>query len=205
MSADLDDLVNVVQRWESLGLLEGLPIQEKVELAQIYDNATRLALSEIKLRRVPKNVSDLMDEIFIPICRRLYKRVGTNFDITTMMSDLLESINNNVVDLTKNNPNSVEDPIVKFCINFADNYQDEITNVNSLTDEEYRKRVEVLLETMRSILLNDEFINNVEEDGDNFKLIQSSTKKTKNQVRYNNQYVAKNYLSGFLSGINKGN
>jgi len=205
MSADLDDLVNVVQRWESLGLLEGLPIQEKVELAQIYDNATRLALSEIKLRRVPKNVSDLMDEIFIPICRRLYKRVGTNFDITTMMSDLLESINNNVVDLTKNNPNSVEDPIVKFCINFADNYQDEITNVNSLTDEEYRKKVEVLLETMRSILLNDEYINNVEEDGDNFKLIQSSTKKTKNQVRYNNQYVAKNYLSGVLSGINKGN
>jgi len=205
MSADLDDLVNVVQRWESLGLLEGLPIQEKVELAQIYDNATRLALSEIKLRRVPKNVSDLMDEIFIPICRRLYKRVGTNFDITTMMSDLLESVNNNVADLTKNNPNSVEDPIVKFCIDFADNYQDEITNVNSLTDEEYRKRVEVLLETMRSILLNDEYINNVEEDGDNFKLIQSSTKKTKNQVRYNNQYVAKNYLSGFLSGINKGN
>jgi hypothetical protein len=205
MSADLDDLVNVVQRWESLGLLEGLPIQEKVELAQIYDNATRLALSEIKLRRVPKNVSDLMDEIFIPICRRLYKRVGTNFDITTMMSDLLESINNNVADLTKNNPNSVEDPIVKFCIDFADNYQDEITNVNSLTDEEYRKKVEVLLETMRSILLNDEYINNVEEDGDNFKLIQSSTKKTKNQVRYNNQYVAKNYLSGVLSGINKGN
>jgi hypothetical protein len=205
MSADLDDLVNVVQRWESLGLLEGLPIQEKVELAQIYDNATRLALSEIKLRRVPKNVSDLMDEIFIPICRRLYKRVGTNFDITTMMSDLLESVNNNVADLTKNNPNSVEDPIVKFCIDFADNYQDEITNVNSLTDEEYRKRVEVLLETMRSILLNDEYINNVEEDGDNFKLIQSSTKKTKNQVRYNNQYVAKNYLSGVLSGINKGN
>jgi hypothetical protein len=205
MSADLDDLVNVVQRWESLGLLEGLPIQEKVELAQIYDNATRLALSEIKLRRVPKNVSDLMDEIFIPICRRLYKRVGTNFDITTMMSDLLESVNNNVADLTKNNPNSVEDPIVKFCIDFADNYQDEITNVNSLTDEEYRKKVEVLLETMRSILLNDEYINNVEEDGDNFKLIQSSTKKTKNQVRYNNQYVAKNYLSGVLSGINKGN
>jgi hypothetical protein len=205
MSADLDDLVNVVQRWESLGLLEGLPIQEKVELAQIYDNATRLALSEIKLRRVPKNVSDLMDEIFIPICRRLYKRVGTNFDITTMMSDLLESVNNNVVDLTKNNPNSVEDPIVKFCIDFADNYQDEITNVNNLTDEEYRKRVEVLLETMRSILLSDEFISNVDQDGDNFKLIQSSTKKTKNQVRYNNQYVAKNYLSGVLSGINKGN
>lgn len=205
MSTELDDLVNVVQRWESLGLLEGLPIQDKVELAQIYDNATRLALSEIKLKRVPKDVSDLMDETFIPICRRLYKRVGTNFNITTMMSDLLESINNNINDLKKVNSESIEDPVVSFCIDFADNYQDEITNVNTLSDEEYVKRVDVLLGTLKSVLLNDEFVSNIEQDGIESKLVYSKTKRTKSQVRYNNQYIAKNYLLSFLSNLNKGN
>lgn len=205
MSAELDDLVNVVQRWESLGLLEGLPIQDKVELAQIYDNATRLALSEIKLKRVPKDVSDLMDETFIPICRRLYKRVGVNFNITNMMSELLESINNNIKDLNKNNNESIEDPVVNFCIDFADNYQDEITNVNTLSDEEYVKRVGVLLDTLKNVLLSDEFISNIEQDGIESKLVYSKTKKTKSQVRYNNQYIAKNYLLSVLTNLNKGN
>jgi hypothetical protein len=205
MSAELDDLVNVVQRWESLGLLEGLPIQDKVELAQIYDNATRLALSEIKLKRVPKDVSDLMDETFIPICRRLYKRVGVNFNITNMMSELLESINNNIKDLNKNNNELIEDPVVNFCIDFADNYQDEITNVNTLSDEEYVKRVGVLLDTLKNVLLSDEFISNIEQDGIESKLVYSKTKKTKSQVRYNNQYIAKNYLLSVLTNLNKGN
>jgi hypothetical protein len=41
MSEELDGLVNVVERWESLGLLEGLPLEQKYEMAQIYDNATK--------------------------------------------------------------------------------------------------------------------------------------------------------------------
>ena len=39
-----EDLFNTIQRWEVLGLLDGLPIREKSELAQIYDNATRLLI-----------------------------------------------------------------------------------------------------------------------------------------------------------------
>jgi hypothetical protein len=72
-----EDLFNTIQRWEVLGLLDGLPIREKSELAQIYDNATRLLLSNRTLSKVPKNIADTMDDVFIPICRRLYKRVGT--------------------------------------------------------------------------------------------------------------------------------
>ena len=45
MKEELDeDVLNVVERWQSLGFLEGLPILEKTELALIYDNATRLLL-----------------------------------------------------------------------------------------------------------------------------------------------------------------
>ena len=31
----MSDILNVIQRWESLGLLEGLPVWEKEELEQV--------------------------------------------------------------------------------------------------------------------------------------------------------------------------
>ena len=100
MKEELDeDVLNVVERWQSLGFLEGLPILEKTELALIYDNATRLLLSQRSLSKIPKKVQDSMDETIFPICRRLYKRVGPNFDIETMLSTLLESIEDRIHEL----------------------------------------------------------------------------------------------------------
>ena len=63
----MSDILNVIQRWESLGLLEGLPVWEKEELAQVYDNATRLLLSEQALKKIPKDVFEIFDNVYIPI------------------------------------------------------------------------------------------------------------------------------------------
>ena len=54
---NIDDVLNVVERWGTLGLLDGLPILDKTELAQIYDNATRLMLSTVAIKKIPKNIN----------------------------------------------------------------------------------------------------------------------------------------------------
>jgi hypothetical protein len=40
-----DEILDVVTRWENTGLLYGLPLHEKQELAPIFDNISRMALS----------------------------------------------------------------------------------------------------------------------------------------------------------------
>ena len=41
-----DDILEIVQRWDNTGLLYGLPMYEKQELAPIFENVTRVALSK---------------------------------------------------------------------------------------------------------------------------------------------------------------
>ncbi len=65
----MSDVLNVIQRWDSLGLLEGLPSWEKEELAQIYDNATKLLLSKKSVEKIPNDVFTIYDNVYIPICR----------------------------------------------------------------------------------------------------------------------------------------
>lgn len=201
MSEELDDVLNVVQRWESLGLLEGLPLQERVELAQIYDNATRLMLSELSLKRIPKKISEILDETYIPICRRLYRRVGPNFDLENMMGELLESVSKSNFE-ESDEPN--KNPIVEFCINFADNYEDNETSKNLLSEEEYKDKINLLLVKLKEILLNDKMISYVDKTDDEYLLNISKQEKTKQQTRFWNQSVAKNLFNSFLSEINKG-
>jgi hypothetical protein len=204
MSEELNDVLNVVQRWESLGLLEGLPIQEKVELAQIYDNATRLLLSEISLKKIPKKISDTMDEVFMPICRRLYKRVGPNFDLGNMMGNLLLSVDENFENLSKFDPNHPEkNPIIDFCVNFADTYEDETINKNVLTDEEYTLKVKKLLLVMEEILLNENIVSYINKDNGEYEINLAKNKRTTQQTRFWNQSAAKNFLISVLSEINK--
>lgn len=204
MSEELNDVLNVVQRWESLGLLEGLPIQEKVELAQIYDNATRLLLSEISLKKIPKKISDTMDEVFMPICRRLYKRVGPNFDLENMMGNLLLSVDENFENLSKFDPNHPEkNPIIDFCVNFADTYEDETINKNVLTDEEYTLKVKKLLLVMEEILLNENIVSYINKDNGEYQINLAKNKRTTQQTRFWNQSSAKNFLNSVLSEINK--
>lgn len=201
MNEELDDVLNVVQRWESLGLLEGLPLQERVELAQIYDNATRLMLSELSLKRIPKKVSEILDETYIPICRRLYRRVGPNFDLENMMGELLESVNKTKFEKS-DEPN--KNPIIDFCINFADNYEDSETSKNLLSEEEYKDKINLLLVKLKEILLNDKMVSYVDKTEDDYVLNIGKQEKTKQQTRFWNQSVAKNLFNSFLSEINKG-
>ena len=86
-----DEILNVIQRWEPTGLLDGLPPIQKTELAQVYDNATRIMLSDKSIKKIPKNIFDNYENTLIPICRRLYRRVGPNFNLEVMMGELLES------------------------------------------------------------------------------------------------------------------
>jgi hypothetical protein len=201
---ELDDVFNVVQRWESLGLLEGLPLQEKIELAHIYDNATRVLLSNLAISKIPKKVSDSIDEVFIPICRRLYKRVGPNFDVTEMLGSLLETLNNNYDDVFKSEKNGEIDPVVEFCIEFADTYEDNETRKNILTDEEYDNRVNSLVDNLREILLSKEMVSNFKEDNGVITINKTEKPVSKQSIRFKNQYVAKNLINVFLAKINKG-
>ena len=199
MSDSID--TNVIERWDSLGLLEGLPIWEKEELAQIYDNATRLLLSD----KVGKNVFETYSDVYIPICRRLYRRVGINFNIETMMSKLLEEVNKVKPESLKFDKKIPEkNPIIEFCINFADSYEDEVTNINQLTKEEYESRIEDLLVYLKKVLLDEKMVSFVNRENSEWEIKHSEVKKSTQQVRYWNQKIGKQLLTSVLSDINKG-
>jgi len=205
MNEEFDDILNVVQRWEALGLLDGLPITEKTELAQIYDNATRLMLSERSIQRIPEEISEIYDNLYLPICRRLYKRVGPNFNLETMMSKLLEEVNKQGKGIMKFNPEKPEkNPIVDFCVNFADDYEDDKTSKNMLSDEEYEQKIDYLTQKIKEILLNENTVSYINKEKEEYNLNIAKTNKPKQQRRFWNQSVAKNLLASALSEINKG-
>lgn len=186
----------IIERWESLGLLDGLHLWEKEELALIYDNTTKIILSNINSNN--KINSDILDQVYIPICRRLYRRVGPNFDLENMVAKLIESI-----EIT--NFNSEEkNVIINFCISFADMYEDEETNKKYLNDDEYELRVSQMLSTIKEILLNNKMVSYVSKEEKGYKLNISKTEKSKQQSRFWNQSVAKKFFDSVLSEINKG-
>lgn len=205
MNEEFDDILNVVQRWEALGLLDGLPITEKTELAQIYDNATRLMLSERSIQKIPEEISEIYDNLYLPICRRLYKRVGPNFNLETMMGKLLEEVNKQGKGIMKFNPEKPEkNPIVDFCVNFADDYEDDKTSKNMLSDEEYEQKIDYLTQKIKEILLNENTVSYINKEKEEYNLNIAKTNKPKQQKRFWNQSVAKNLLASALSEINKG-
>ncbi len=199
------DIINVVQRWDSYGLLEGIPILQKTELAQIYDNATRLMLSERVIKNIPNNVSEILDSVMIPVCRRLYRRVGPNFDLEIMMGKLLTIVNEKYEDIiNKTKEDSVNNPIVDFCVEFADGYEDELTNKTTLTNKEYQEKINNVLDITKSVLLNESMVSYVNKKEEGYKIELSKAKKNTQQTRFWNQSVAKSFLESTLSEINKG-
>jgi hypothetical protein len=205
MSEKINDILNVVQRWEAVGLLDGLPIMEKTELAQIYDNATRLMLSDRSVQKIPEEISEIYDNFYLPICRRLYKRVGPNFNLETMMGKLLEVVNKRGQDILKPNPEQPEkNPVLDFCIEFADNYEDDKTSKNMLSDEEYEQKIDYLTQKIKEILLNENTVSYINKEKEEYNLNIAKTNKPKQQKRFWNQSVAKNLLASALSEINKG-
>jgi hypothetical protein len=202
---DQEEILNVVERWELSGLLDGLPVVEKTELAQIYDNATRLMLSDMSIKKIPKNISENYENTLIPICRRLYRRVGPNFNLEAMMGDLLEVINKEGDNIFKPNPEKpASNPIIDFCVNFADNHEDALTNKTVLTTEEYENKINSIILTTKNVLLNDSIVSYVNKKDDEYIIKLSKANKNTQQTRFWNQSVAKSFLESTLSEINKG-
>jgi hypothetical protein len=202
---DKSDIINVVQRWDSAGLLDGLPILQKTELAQIYDNATRLMLSERAIKKIPKNISEIIENVLIPICRRLYRRVGPNFNLELMMGELLSIVNEKGEHIFKVDPEKpANNPIVDFCVDFADGYEDELTNKTTLTDLEYEEKINNVLDITKNVLLNKSLVSYVNNVDGKYKIESSKANKNPQQTRFWNQSVSKSFLDNALSEINKG-
>jgi hypothetical protein len=131
--------------------------------------------------------------------------VGINFNIESMMSELLEKINGTDIAELKSIKKTPEiNPILEFCINFADSYEDEITSVKQLSKEEYEEKVENLLSFLKEVLLDEEMVSFVNRENSKWEIIHSEGKKTKQQIRYWNQKMGKQLLTSVLSDINKG-
>jgi hypothetical protein len=199
-----EEILEVVQRWENTGLLYGLPLYEKQELAPIYDNVARLALSKLDSGEITRKISDLMDSVMFPICRRLYRRVGCDFNIEKMVNTLVKKVTEGEENLSKPITDKVTNPIVEFCVEFADTYEDEIISKKQFNNEDYTERVDKILDSLRHILLNKEMVSFVDRTTSDWKLMLSDSKKSSKQTRYWNQKIAQEVLSSTLRDTNKG-
>lgn len=197
-----DEILDVVQRWENTGLLYGLPLHEKQELAPIFDNISRIALSLTEKNKISMKTLEKLEDTMFPICRRLYRRVGFDFDVEKMMESLIKELETK--DFVDTNVKGEKNPIVQFCIEFSDLYEDENIIKNQFNDEEYEERVDKILETLKTILLNKEMVSFVDRTNPDWKIMLSDTKKSPKVTRYWNQNVTKEFLTAILSDTNKG-
>ena len=197
-----DEILDVVQRWENTGLLYGLPLHEKQELAPIFDNISRIALSLTEKKKLSSKTLDKLEDTMFPICRRLYRRVGFDFDVEKMMESLIKELE--VKEFTDTNIKGEKNPIVQFCIEFSDLYEDENIVKNQFDEEEYEERVDKILETLKTILLNKDMVSFVDKTNPEWKVMLSDAKKSPKQTRYWNQNVTKEFLSAILNDTNKG-
>jgi len=197
-----DEISDCVSRWSSTGLLYGLPLHEKQELAPIFDNISRMALSLSDKNKISIQTLERLEDTMFPICRRLYRRVGFDFDIEKMMDSLVKEIENNK--FSEDIGDDKKNPIVSFCINFADSYEDEVISKKQFSDKEYSERVDKALGILRQILLNKEMVSFVDRTNSDWKVMLSDAKKSPKQTRYWNQNVSKEFLTAILSDTNKG-
>jgi hypothetical protein len=198
-----ENVLDILQRWEATGLLDNLPMWEKEELSQLYDNAARLLLSKNATEKLPQFVFEKMNDVMYPIIRRLYRRVGTNLDIINLMSVLVGKIEANKTELSKE-PTPEVNPVVDFCVSFADNYEDEKTSEKRFSEEEYIERVDKITTTVRNILLNKKMVSFVDRSVDDWKIKLSDGEKSDNHTRLWNQKIAMELIRTTLMDTNKG-
>jgi hypothetical protein len=198
-----EEILDIVTRWENTGLLYGLPLYEKQELAPIFDNISRIALSKTDKGEISNSLLEDLENTMFPICRRLYRRVGSDFDVEKMVESLIKEIKEKQL-LIKGPTEGKTNPLVKFCIEFADSYEDETISKKQFNDIEYEERVEKVLETLRNILLNKEMVSFVDRTNSDWKIMLSDSKKSPKQTRYWNQRIAKEVLTSTLQDTNKG-
>jgi hypothetical protein len=201
-----EEILEVLQRWDSTGLLTGLPPWEKEELALLYDNVTRVMLSKASI--LEEYVYETLGDVTLPTTRRLYRRVGINFEINNMVDELTKRVQENYeainVPPQKDDDGNITNPIVEFCVEFADTYEDESIKKKIFSKEQYTDRVEMLLDTVRTVLLSDEMVSFVDRSDSDWKIMYSDTKKSPNQVRMWNQKRAIETLHGILNETNQG-
>lgn len=197
-----DEILDAVQRWDHTGLLYGLPLHEKQELAPIFDNVSKIALSLTEKNKISSKTLGKLEDTMFPICRRLYRRVGFDFDVEKMMESLIKELE--IKDFVDTNVKAEKNPIVQFCIQFSDLYEDENIVKNQFNDEEYEERVDKIIETLKSILLNKDMVSFVDKTNPEWKVMLSDAKKSPKQTRYWNQNVTKEFLSAILNDTNKG-
>jgi hypothetical protein len=201
-----EEILDVLQRWDSTGLLTGLPPWEKEELALLYDNVTRVMLS--KADSLDEDVYETLGDVTLPTTRRLYRRVGLNFEINTMMDTLAKRVQENYEAINlppgKDEDGIPSNPIVEFCVEFADTYEDEDIRKKIFGKEQYDERVEKLLEMVKTVLLSDEMVSFVDRSDNDWKIQYSDTKKSPTQVRMWNQKRAVETLHGILNETNQG-
>jgi hypothetical protein len=192
---ETEEILDIVNRWENTGLLYGLPLYEKQELAPIFDNISRVALSKTNKDELSMTVLEDLEDTMFPICRRLYRRVGSEFDVEKMLDLLIKELKENKHKVIKEG--DVKNPLVSFCVGFADSYEDDFI-------KEYEERVDKTLNMLRKILLNNEMVSFVDRTSSDWKIMFSDTKKSPKQIRYWNQNVCKEFLNSILNDTNKG-
>jgi hypothetical protein len=197
----VSNITESIERWGSLGLLDGLPNYEREELSQVYDISTKLLLFHTK--NEPETLVDVLTDVFYPIIRRLYRRYGVNFDVEVMVPRLIGTVKEEISYIRGPIIDGVN-PILEFCIIFADTYEDDYTKKGQFSDEMYEKRVDDMLKTIREILLHKEVISYVDRDNNNWGVKVSQTKKTPTETRYINQKTAMVFMEGVIKDTNKG-
>jgi hypothetical protein len=201
-----EEILDVLQRWESTGLLTGLPPWEKEELALLYDNVTRVMLSKADV--LEEHVYETLGDVTLPTTRRLYRRVGINFEINKMVDELTDRVQENYeainVPPQKDDDGNITNPIVEFCVEFADTYEDDSIKKKIFSKEQYEERVDKLLDTVKTVLLGEEMVSFVDRSDSEWKIMYSDTKKSPNQVRMWNQKRAIETLHGILNETNQG-
>ena len=196
-----EEILDGLGRWGDTGLLNGLPAWEREELALLYDNVTRVMLS--KADTIDETTFEVLSDVTLPTTRRLFRRVGINFNINKMMDELVKGVIDNVDVLTK--PATKEDnPVVDFCVQFADQYEDETITYKTFNKEQYEERINKVLDMMKTILLSDEMVSFVDRTEDVWNIKYSETKKSPNQTRIWNQKRAVETLHGILNETNMG-
>lgn len=196
------NISNIIERWESMGLLEALPRWEKEELAQIFEQSTKVML--FQTQSMDSSVVDMVSNVFYPSLRRLYRRVGVRFELEKVVTSLIEKTIQSMEEL-KLPTTKEKNPILDFCIEFGDTYSDELTDIDIFTKEEYEERVDKVLEFTRTVLLSDELVSYVNRDEDEWKIKYSDHKKSQSSVRVWNQQVALTLLDQVIKDVNKGN
>ncbi len=155
-----------------------------------------------------EHVYETLGDVTLPTTRRLYRRVGINFEINKMVDELTDRVQENYeainVPPQKDDDGNITNPIVEFCVEFADTYEDDSIKKKIFSKEQYEERVDKLLDTVKTVLLGEEMVSFVDRSDSEWKIMYSDTKKSPNQVRMWNQKRAIETLHGILNETNQG-